>query len=113
MSAAIPTTGETLISPLNPDIEKRLDPEFVSYYNKYIAIKPGTHTIPIEEIRANPAKYAGPWCKDLTGSPGVKNFTIPSTDAHEVKVRSYSPVDEKFGKGPYPIHINFHGKFTS
>ncbi|KAF2105008.1 alpha/beta-hydrolase [Rhizodiscina lignyota] len=104
-----PATGETLASPLHPDIQKRLDPDFVVYYNEKIAHKTPTHRIPLSEIRANPAKYAGPWCVDLSGAPGVKNFTVTSKDGHQVKIRSYSPVDEKFGKGPWPIHINFHG----
>lgn len=109
MSAAIPATGETLSNPLHPDVRNKLDPEFVEYYDKNIAHKPGTHQIPLSDIRANPAKYSGPWCKDLTGAPGVKNFTVPSKDGHKIAVRSYSPVDKKFGKGPWPVHINYHG----
>lgn len=99
-----------IVNPLDPGLVPLLDPEFVTYYNRTAALKPATHQIPLSEVRTNPAKWAGPWCKDFTGERGVINRKIPSKDGYEVPIRIYNPIDEdKFGKGPFPVHVNYHG----
>lgn len=90
-------------------MEPLLDPEFVAYYNKNIGPKPPTHLVPLSEVRANPEKWRGWWCVDLTGQPGVKNLRIPSKDGYPIPLRTYSPDPSKYGPGPYPVHINYHG----
>ncbi|KAF2813021.1 alpha/beta-hydrolase [Mytilinidion resinicola] len=98
-----------IYDPLDPTVLRLLDPEFVEYYNSVLGTKIATHHIPLSEVRANPEKWSGSWCKDYTGSPGVKNFTIPSDDGYQVKCRSYNPDPARHGEGPFPVHINFHG----
>jgi acetyl esterase/lipase len=109
----VPTTGatdqDTLANPIDPSILPILDPEFVTYYNTHLASKLATHQVPFASVRAQPAAWRGSWCVDLTGSPGVRNLTIPSADGHPIPLRTYSPDAQKFGPGPYPTHINFHG----
>lgn len=113
MSVTVDTkqSNETtkIYDPLDPDILRLLDPEFVEYYNTVLGTKIATHHIPLSEVRANPKQYSGSWCRDYTGSPGVKNFTIPSKDGYQVKCRSYSPDATRHGNGPFPVYVNFHG----
>lgn len=100
---------EDILIPIDPSMEPLLDPEFVAYYNKNIGPKPPTHLVPLSEVRANPEKWRGWWCVDLTGQPGVKNLRIPSKDGYPIPLRTYSPDPSKYGPGPYPVHINYHG----
>ena len=104
----------TIPTGIHPSFEGRegLDEDFVEYYNKYLAIKPATHTVPIEETRAFPHKYAGPWANDFTFEPFVEDRKIKSSDGYVFTVRCYhpDPRTSPFGKGPYPVYINFHGK---
>jgi acetyl esterase/lipase len=99
-----------LPNPLHPSFVDRLDEDFVKYYNKNIAIKPATHNIDLAEVRQNPKKFAWPWCKDYSDLPFVKDIKIASADGFEFTVRIYHPDSERFGSGPYPVHINFHGR---
>ena len=102
---------QALPSPIDPAFMSRLDDDFVEYYNKNLAIKPATHNITIEHIRAAPEKYASPWYRDFTYEPFVKDIKLKAEDGHEFTVRCYHPDSRTspFGEGPYPIHINFHG----
>ncbi|KAJ5683279.1 triacylglycerol lipase [Penicillium macrosclerotiorum] len=101
----------TLPSPIDPRFLSRLDDDFIDYYNKYLAIKPATHNITIKDIRATPQKFASPWYRDFTYEPFVKDLHIESEDGHVFTARCYQPDHRTspFGKGPYPVHINFHG----
>jgi acetyl esterase/lipase len=102
--------GHGLMNPIDPRFNASvLDPDFVKYYNESIATKPFTHQAPLAEIRANPKKWAPLWDKDYSDSLGVKNISIELKDGHKLKLRTYTPDEEKSGKGPYPVHINYHG----
>ncbi|KAK2594293.1 hypothetical protein QQS21_007999 [Conoideocrella luteorostrata] len=98
-------------NPIHPMFMDRLDSDFVEYYNQYIAIKPATHGVTIQDIRAAPKKYASPWYRDFTYEPFVNDIQITSDDGHKFTARIYAPDSRtsRFGSGPYPVHINFHG----
>lgn len=103
---------QTVPTPIDPRFPLRLDDDFVEYYNKHLAIKPATHNIPLGDIRASPQKFASPWYRDFINEPFVTDNSIPSDNGHIFTARCYhpDPRTSPFGEGPYPIHINFHGK---
>ncbi|KAL1888767.1 hypothetical protein Sste5346_009321 [Sporothrix stenoceras] len=102
---------DALPNPIDPSFIDRMDADFIAYYNKHIAIKPPTHAIDLSEVRANPQKWASPWCKDYADLPFVHDIQITSGDGHVFTARIYSPDDNDTepGSGPYPVHVNFHG----
>lgn len=104
-------TSKSLLNPIDPAFKSPLDEDFVSYYNENLAVIPATHGITIPEIRANPKKYASPWCRDFSNEPFVKDIKISSDDGHIFTGRLYYPdaSSSPFGEGPYPVYINFHG----
>ncbi|KAL2418599.1 hypothetical protein ABEF91_004295 [Exophiala dermatitidis] len=98
-----------LPNPIHPQFLPLLDQDFVDYYNRHFASKPATHTIDISDIRKSGSKYSSPWERDFSGEPFVRDFQIPSSDGHLFRVRCYYPDATKYGPGPYPIYVNFHG----
>lgn len=66
----------------------------------------------IKDIRAFPQKFAAPWSNDFRWCPGVKDIDIQSDDGHVFQARCYypDPRTSPFGKGPYPVHIYYHGE---
>lgn len=88
-----------------------MDPDYVQYHAQNLAWRPMNHTVPFDEIRAFPKKYAPPWAQDLTYLGDTRDVTIKSTDNHDLKLRIYQPDTRTsaHGTGPYPIHVNFHG----
>ncbi|TQB69257.1 hypothetical protein MPDQ_002126 [Monascus purpureus] len=103
--------ASNLPSPIDPSFLPKLDPDFIEYYNAYLAIKTSAHTVSIEDMRAFPQKYAAPWARNFTFEPFVKDIKIKSDDGHVFTARCYhpDPRTSPFGEGPYPVHINFHG----
>lgn len=98
-------------NPIHPTFQDRLDADFIDYYNQYIAVKPVTHGVSIEDIRATPKKFAAPWYRDFTYESFVNDMKVASDDGHKFTVRCYTPDSRTspFGDGPYPVYINFHG----
>ncbi|GLI73278.1 hypothetical protein PoHVEF18_001493 [Penicillium ochrochloron] len=76
-------SAPVLPSPIDPAFISRLDDDFIEYYNKNLAIKPATHNITIEHIRAAPEKFASPWYRDFTYEPFVKDIRLKAEDGHE------------------------------
>lgn len=97
-------------NPLDPTIRKKLDPEFVKYYENVLDTRPATHQVPLEEIRNNPVKWAAPWTVPITQNETIETRTITTKDGHAIPIRIYHPDPEKFGPGPYGVHLNYHGK---
>jgi hypothetical protein len=76
--------SSSLPAPINPKFPlSRLDEDFIEYHNKYLAIKPATHNISLEELRANPEKYASPWTRDFCYEPFVNDIQLKADDGHE------------------------------
>jgi acetyl esterase/lipase len=102
-----PTNG---YNPLDLEVEKKLDPAFVKYYNEVINFKPATHQVPLKNVRANPERYAGPWVTPVPETERIRSRNIPSKDGYEIPVRIYHPDCAVSGEGPYGLHLNYHGK---
>ena len=106
------TDGEALLrgyNPLDVEIEAKLDPEFMKYYNEVIDRKPSTHQVPLNEIRTNPQKFAAPGTVPIPENERIKDSIIKSMDGYDIPIRIYYPKPDSFGPGPHGVHLNFHG----
>lgn len=105
-------TSQPLPNPVPEEFVHRLDQDAIDYHNTYLAWKPATHNVTMEEIRATPQKFALPWHQDFSYLQFVQNMKIPSVDGYDLPIRVYhpDPRTSPFGAGPYPIHVNFHGQ---
>ncbi|KAI2618402.1 alpha/beta-hydrolase [Hypoxylon sp. NC1633] len=93
-----------------PHLLEKYDPEVVKYVLKTRAAGvPAQHEYPIEQIRADPAKFAPPWSRDVTGWERVVDGEVTSEDGAPVPIKIYHPDPAQFGEGPYGLHLNFHG----
>ncbi|KAI8635420.1 alpha/beta-hydrolase [Xylariaceae sp. FL1651] len=94
-----------------PDLLAKYKPEIVHYILQTMAPgrPPAAHQVPLAEVRSNPARFAGPWQKDVMGHERVADHEIVSEDGAKVPVKVYHPDPAKFGAGPYGMHLNFHG----
>ena len=108
---AIPPFPTIPFNPLDPEIERKLDPTFVEYYKQKIDIKPATHQVPLKQVRESPKDFVPPW--QVKALPNVRIFdrTLIDLSGWRIPIRIYEPNTEKFGLGPYGVHINFHGIF--
>lgn len=103
-------------SPANPTdgiprhILDRLDPEFIQFFIDVQSKVPPAQDMTIELVRASPEKFLPPCALDTSGYEGVKDYEIVSKDGAKFPVRVYSPDPARFGQGPYPVHLNFHGE---
>ncbi|OJD30713.1 esterase [Diplodia corticola] len=90
----------------------RFDPAFVQHHNKYQLGRLHTHQIPIEWVRANPAKYAISYGRAHFPTSRVKisEQKCPVKGGGEITIRMFEPVD---GGGrsnnKKPAYMNFHG----
>ncbi len=92
----------------------RLDNDFLEYYAE-IQARLGTQqqavsNLSIEHVRAHPEAYRSPCALDTSGHPGVADFSYPSQDGVNIHARVYHPDPVTYGRGPYPVHLNFHGQ---
>lgn len=112
-------SAEHVLNPIPSDLLPRLDPCFVEYYNKNAANSPATHQIPLEEVRANPRRWARSWAVDAKDSAEtrIRDSTVAALSDGDIndsfKVRTYHPNEAIWGPGPYAAHVNFHGKRES
>ncbi|KAI2465733.1 alpha/beta-hydrolase [Annulohypoxylon bovei var. microspora] len=93
-----------------PHLLEKYDPDIVNYILKLR--KAGVLAQQewcIKAIRANPAKYAPPLSKDVTGWERVSDREITSQDGAKFPIKIYYPDPAQFGEGPYGLHLNFHG----
>jgi hypothetical protein len=112
-------SAKQALNPIPSDLLPRLDPCFVEYYNKNTANNPATHQIPLEEVRANPRRWARSWAVDTkdSGDTRIRDSTVAASSGGDIndffKVRTYHPDEAIWGSGPYAAHVNFHGKRES
>lgn len=116
MSAPTPTPAPGWYDPIkmiDAPILAKLDPEFVAIWTKHMNEHPppDRNDMTIEAIRANPFKLAPPSALDNTGYPRTADREVVSDDGETIPVRVYTPDEAQWGKGPYPLHMNFHGEF--
>lgn len=95
---------------IEPHILAKLDPDFVKYYVDVLSKNPPAQALTIDKVRANPELFRAPIAIDTTGWERVSDYTVKSEDAAEIPVRVYHPDPVVHGDGPYPVHLNFHGR---
>ena len=91
---------------IKPQYVDKLDPTFVSWYNKYNVGKLATHEVAIEEYRADPLKYAIAWGRSIGREVGAVTDHKVSVQGGEIIVRQFEP---KTSARNRPCYINFHG----
>ncbi|ROW05825.1 hypothetical protein VMCG_05136 [Cytospora schulzeri] len=94
---------------VEPHILAKLDPDFVRYWTKVMSKGAPPGHLSIEQVRANPDKFASPCALDTKGYEGTVDTEFASEDGTKIPVRVYYPDKSKHGPGPYPVHLNFHG----
>ncbi|KAI1142640.1 alpha/beta-hydrolase [Hypoxylon sp. FL0543] len=93
-----------------PHVLEKYDPEVVAYVLKSRAAGAlPQENFRIEDIRADPTKFAPPWSKDVTGWERVADGELTSQDGSTIPIKIYHPDPAQFGEGPYGAHLNFHG----
>ncbi|KUI54988.1 hypothetical protein VP1G_02330 [Cytospora mali] len=98
------------VEAIEPHILAKLDPDFVKYWTELMNKRPPPARISIELVRANPAIFAPACALDTKGYPRtVDKEEVTSEDGAKIPVRIYYPDESKYGPGPYPVHLNFHG----
>lgn len=97
---------------IEPHILAKLDPEFVTIYTKFMneTPPPTREDLTIEKIRADPMKLAPQCALDTKGYPRTAEKSVTSEDGIKIPVRVYYPEVSQHGPGPYPVHLNYHGK---
>ncbi|GJJ07696.1 hypothetical protein Clacol_001901 [Clathrus columnatus] len=98
---------------LLPEFEARLEPHYVTLYNKHIRGRKLAHEFTVEENRSNPVILSfgiepGP----VVGK--VERLNITVSDGAEIPLVIYRPTEEQAkisaeGGGLPPVHINVHG----
>lgn len=106
---AIPPFPIIPFNPLDPEIERKLDPAFVEYYKQKIDIKAATHQVPLNAVRKNPKDFIPPWQVKALPNVRISYSLLKDLSGWAIPIRIYEPNPEKFGLGPYGVHINFHG----
>jgi acetyl esterase/lipase len=95
---------------IEPHILAKLDPDFVQYYVDVLSKVPPAQAVTIEEVRAHPERFRAAIALDSSEFERVRDYEVTSEDGAKIPVRVYHPDPEKHGSGPYPVHLNFHGK---
>ena len=88
----------------------KLDPAFVDYFIDYITKNVPAQAVEIEEVRAHPEKYRSAIALDTSDHDRVKDYEVTSDDGTKIPCRVYHPDPDDHGAGPYPVHLNYHGK---
>lgn len=96
---------------IEPHILALLDPEFVTAFTHMMNTNPPPNRseMTMEAIRAHPRKTAPACWLDTKGYPRTAEKEVISEDGAMIPVRVYYPEESKYGPGPYPVHLNFHG----
>ncbi|RKU44097.1 hypothetical protein DL546_001215 [Coniochaeta pulveracea] len=97
---------------IEPHILSKLDPDFIQYYVDVLSKVPPAQAVSIQQVRAHPERFRAAIALDSSGFERVRDYAVTSEDGAEIPVRVYHPDPEKHGSGPYPVHLNFHGRAT-
>ena len=91
-------------------ILSKLDPAFVDYFLRVMLKNAPAQDVTIADVREHPEKFRSALAMDTSGEPRVADHQVTSEDGTNITVRVYHPDPEEHGPGPYPVHLNFHGK---
>jgi hypothetical protein len=108
------TTPEEPVAaqPIHPDFLDRLDKDFIDYYETHLAKSRPAASLSIEQTRALRSQFNKRTVRDYSNAACVHDIRLKSEDGYVFTVRLYKPDPRAspFGAGPYPVHVNFHGK---
>lgn len=107
-----------MANPIHPDFIDRLDQDFVNFYNSTLGRTTPDNSAPLEEVRKQRAQFhsrkagAGGKLAQQQRAAFVQDVKLQAPDGHLFTVRLYrpDPRTSPYGAGPYPVHVNFHGK---
>lgn len=99
---------QPLINSIPGNLGPHFEPTYLQYYNRYNAGRLATHQVPIEQYRANPAKYSVVYGREAVPGDGVRwsDLKCP-VEGGEITVRVFEP--ERPVPSPRPVYINYHG----
>ncbi|KAI9739743.1 MAG: hypothetical protein M1834_006462 [Cirrosporium novae-zelandiae] len=94
--------------PLHESVKDRLDPEYVSFYNKHIINNQQVHYQPVAASRTSGILIPGGG--PLVPVGNTEDFSIKriETEGPDVKVRVFTPTGEKPENG-WPVMVYYHG----
>lgn len=116
-AVAGPATEKKKFDPkhdIEPHILAKLDPQWVGLFTELMNTNPPPprELMSMAYIRAHPEKFASASILDTKGYPRTAENEVVSEDGAKVPVRLYYPDEKIWGPGPYPVHLNFHGRFS-
>lgn len=94
--------------PLDPEIEKLLEPQYVEFYNKYIKNQQQVHYQPVEKSRSSGVLIPGAGEKKKVAKVEDFEITRKTSEGDKLKVRVFTPDSPKPEEG-FPIFLYFHG----
>jgi hypothetical protein len=96
-----------------PHILAKADAAFVKWFVETSIKNPPPTGLTIADIRASPEKFRSILAMDSSEEPRVSDHEVISADGEKITARLYLPDPDKFGPGPYPFHMNYHGETFS
>ena len=109
-----PEVDETPLDPaehIEAHILPRLDPAVVDYLVRVVFKNALAQDVTIEQVREKPERFRSALAMDTSGEPRVADHQVTSKDGAQIPVRVYHPDPAAHGSGPYPVHLNFHGRY--
>ena len=92
------------LQPLHPSMAGKLDPVFEGLYNNHVANTP-MKPIDLAKLRDNYSRLYSYGTGPAPDVGRVYDTVFPLDDGVEIPLRVYEPAT----KGPWPVHIDFHG----
>lgn len=92
------------VQPIHPSMEGKLDPDFVKLYNDNVAFKP-LGPIDLFVLRKHYSQLYSYGTGDAPEAARTYDTTFPLEDGTEITLRVYEPES----KGPWPVHVDYHG----
>ena len=104
-----PIISQPLLNSIPDHLVGRFDPVYLEYYNRYNVGRFHTHQVPIEDFRANPAKYTISYGRAIADNVFRVTEQQCPVEGGEITVRIYEP-DPALSEGkPRAAYINYHG----
>lgn len=97
-------TKHEALQPLHPSMAGKLDPVFEELYNQHVANTP-MKPIDLGKLRDNYSQLYSYATGPAPEVGRVYDTTFSLDDGTEIPLRVYEPAT----KGPWPVHIDFHG----
>lgn len=93
------------VQPIHPSMEGKLDPAFIKLYNDNVAYKP-TGPIDLAILRKHYSQLYSYGTGTAPDAARTYDTTFALADGSgDITLRVYEPE----GKGPWPVHVDFHG----